>query len=140
MRQSNMLKLALNYTLFAIMATIVNFLTQEAVVTIYSGSLNLELAILTGTVSGLVTKYYLDKRYIFSHYSDTHAQDLQTFFIYSAMGVITTVIFWGFEYGFEYLFNDKTMRYIGGAIGLTIGYYVKYQLDKRFVFTTKAQP
>ncbi len=135
-----MLKLALNYTLFAIMATIVNFLTQEAVVTIYSGPLNLELAILTGTVSGLVTKYYLDKRYIFSHYSDTHAQDLQTFFIYSAMGVITTVIFWGFEYGFEYLFNDKTMRYIGGAIGLTIGYYVKYQLDKRFVFTTKAQP
>jgi len=140
MRQSNMLKLALNYTFFAIMATIVNFLTQEAVVTIYSGSLNLELAILAGTVSGLVTKYYLDKRYIFSHYSDTHTQDLQTFFIYSAMGVITTVIFWGFEYGFEYLFNDKTMRYIGGAIGLTIGYYVKYQLDKRFVFTTKAQP
>jgi len=26
------------------------------------------------------------------------------------------------------------MRYVGGVIGLAIGYYVKYQLDKRYVF------
>lgn len=26
------------------------------------------------------------------------------------------------------------MRYLGGAIGLTLGSYIKYNLDKRFVF------
>jgi hypothetical protein len=30
------------------------------------------------------------------------------------------------------------MRYLGGVIGLTIGYLAKYHLDKRFVF--KAEP
>jgi hypothetical protein len=26
------------------------------------------------------------------------------------------------------------MRYLGGIIGLSIGFYVKYQLDKKYVF------
>jgi hypothetical protein len=26
------------------------------------------------------------------------------------------------------------MRYLGGAVGLTLGSYIKYHLDKRFVF------
>ena len=26
------------------------------------------------------------------------------------------------------------MRYLGGVIGLMIGYIIKYQLDKRYVF------
>ena len=26
------------------------------------------------------------------------------------------------------------MRYVGGVIGLAIGYWAKYRLDKRFVF------
>jgi hypothetical protein len=30
------------------------------------------------------------------------------------------------------------MRYIGGVLGLSIGYYIKYQLDKRFVFVDKS--
>jgi len=29
------------------------------------------------------------------------------------------------------------MRYLGGAIGLTLGYVIKYRLDKRFVFVTR---
>ena len=50
------------------------------------------------------------------------------------MGLATTVIFWGFEFGFQYLFATKEMRYLGGALGLAIGYVAKYLLDKRFVF------
>ena len=42
------------------------------------------------------------------------------------MGLATTVIFWGFE--------TKEMRYLGGIIGLAIGYLTKYHLDKRYVF------
>jgi putative flippase GtrA len=44
--------------------------------------------------------------------------------------VITTFVFWGFDY----LFNSIPMRYLGAVIGLSIGYIIKYQLDKKFVF------
>ena len=30
------------------------------------------------------------------------------------------------------------MRYLGGVIGLAIGYLTKYHLDKRYVFRTEA--
>jgi hypothetical protein len=50
------------------------------------------------------------------------------------MGLATTFIFWGFEFGFQHLFETKEMRYLGGIIGLAIGYLTKYQLDKRYVF------
>ena len=43
-------------------------------------------------------------------------------------------IFWGLEFGFNWVFHTKEMRYLGGIIGLAIGYLIKYQLDKRFVF------
>jgi hypothetical protein len=28
---------------------------------------------------------------------------------------------------------------MGGVLGLSIGYYIKYQLDKRFVFVDKSE-
>ena len=46
----------------------------------------------------------------------------------------TTAIFWGFEYGFWLAFGTARMRYLGGVIGLVIGYVTKYHLDKHFVF------
>ena len=51
------------------------------------------------------------------------------------MGLGTTAIFWGFEFSFDYLFDLKEMRYFGAVMGLSIGYYLKYKLDKKFVFT-----
>jgi putative flippase GtrA len=53
------------------------------------------------------------------------------------MGLLTTVIFWGFEWAFQLLYETKEMRYLGGVIGLALGYLTKYQLDKRFVFRVK---
>jgi hypothetical protein len=50
------------------------------------------------------------------------------------MGIATTAIFWGFEFGFNHAFQSKEMRYLGGLIGLAIGYWTKYHLDKRYVF------
>jgi putative flippase GtrA len=66
--------------------------------------------------------------------------DLQTFILYTAMGVVTTLVFWGFEFGFNSAFQDKNMRYLGALIGLAIGYWAKYHLDKRFVFRIQAAP
>jgi len=43
--------------------------------------------------------------------------------------------FSGFEFGFEYLFHSKVLRYIGGTVGLAMGYWIRYQLDKRYAFT-----
>jgi len=55
-------------------------------------------------------------------------------FGYTLTGVVTTAIFWGFEFGFDQIFQSKDMRYLGGLIGLAIGYWTKYRLDKRYVF------
>ena len=51
------------------------------------------------------------------------------------MGIVTTMIFWGFEAGFWYVWRSDMMRVLGEVIGLAIGYVVKYELDRRFVFT-----
>ena len=56
------------------------------------------------------------------------------FFLYTCMGLVTTMIFWGTELSFEFLFHTRAMRYTGGLIGLVIGYIIKYHLDRHFVF------
>ena len=66
--------------------------------------------------------------------------DLQTFILYTGMGVVTTLLFWGFELGFNATFHDKSMRYVGALLGLGLGYWAKYHLDKRFVFRTQVAP
>ena len=83
---------------------------------------------------GLVVKYILDKRYIFRFRARDAAHDGKTFVLYTLMGLATTLIFWGFEFGFDHIFETKEMRYLGGIIGLAIGYLTKYHLDKRYVF------
>lgn len=111
-----------------------NFGGQESVIRLYQGSYAVTLSMFVGTGVGLLVKYVLDKRFIFRFKAQSTAHDTQTFLLYSLMGVATTVIFWGFEYAFDFIFQTKELRYLGGAIGLAIGYLVKYWLDKRFVF------
>ncbi len=107
---------------------------QDVVVRTYQGAYPVAVSVFAGTGIGLLVKYMLDKRYIFSFRARNLAHDGRTFVLYALMGVITTVIFWGFEFGFQYLFASKHMRYTGGIIGLAIGYWAKYYLDKRFIF------
>jgi putative flippase GtrA len=52
------------------------------------------------------------------------------------MGGVTTIIFWGFELSFYYFFESTLMKYVGGGLGLILGYISKYFLDKKFVFTS----
>jgi len=126
--------LALKYAIFAGISTLVNILSQDIVIRLYTGMLAMYASIAAGTLTGLLTKYMLDKKYIFDYRSRSLLDDGATFFLYSAMGLATTLIFWGMELGFEFLFGTKCLRYAGAVIGLTIGYMVKYRLDKRFVF------
>ena len=130
------MNLAVVYAFLAGIATLVNIGAQDLAVRLYSGAFSVPLSVAVGTLAGLVVKYVLDKRYIFRFQARDVAHDSQTFILYTAMGLATTVIFWGFEFGFDHLFASKEMRYLGGVIGLAIGYLSKYHLDKRFVFRT----
>ncbi len=95
------------------------------------------LSILVGTAAGLPIKYVLEKRHIFSFKADSLTHDGSIFVLYSLMGVVTTALFWGIEYAFHLVFITDAMRYLGGVIGLTLGYFIKYHLDKRFVFINR---
>jgi putative flippase GtrA len=130
-----MMKLTFWYSLYAVVATLANIGSQDITTRLYQGRFDITLSVLVGTAVGLLVKYVLDKKYIFKYRVANLAHDTRTFLLYISMGIITTLIFWGFEFTFEYLFETKTLRYLGGVIGLCIGYVVKYQLDKRYVFT-----
>jgi putative flippase GtrA len=126
--------IAVLYTLFAAFSTAINIGAQMASIWAYTGPYTVEVSILIGTAAGLPLRYLLEKRYIFAFKSNNIKHDGQLFVLYSFMGVFTTAIFWGVEYAFHLIFATDTMRYVGGVIGLAIGFYVKYQLDKKFVF------
>jgi hypothetical protein len=128
------MKLAILYTFFAIVATASNIGAQELMIKAYSGTFDIAISVAFGTGVGLVVKYVLDKRYIFRFCARNVVHDGQVFIMYTIMGLATTMIFWGFEFGFQHLFETKQMRYLGGVIGLAIGYMTKYYLDKRYVF------
>jgi putative flippase GtrA len=130
------MKLLTTYLLLALLATMTNIGVQDAAVRLYQGPYSLLLAMLAGTGAGLVLKYVLDKRFIFRFRAANLAHDGRTFMLYTAAGLLTTGIFWGFEFGFDQLFHDKAARYAGAVLGLAIGYFCKYRLDRRFVFRT----
>ena len=130
------------YAAFATIATFINIAVQAWVQIIlplnrhiwWFLDLGMWSSMIAGTLAGLAVKYYLDKRYIFAFTARNLVHDGQTFILYTAMGGVTTLIFWGFELGFKSMFFDPGMRYIGAMLGLAIGYWAKYKLDKRFVF------
>lgn len=126
--------IAARYALFAGIATVVNLGSQYLVNLWLHGAWGLYVGIGVGTATGLVTKYLLDKRWIFRFQSRSRTHELRTFVLYGLFSVVTTLIFWGFELGFDAIFGGGIAKYIGAAIGLTIGYVAKYWLDKRFTF------
>ncbi|MFP6556770.1 GtrA family protein [Paraburkholderia sp. B3] len=126
--------LATWYAIFALLSMAANLGSQKIVWRLYEGPFAIALAVCIGTGTGLIVKYALDKAWIFryEHRSVTHG--IQTFSRYVAMGLATTAIFWAMEFGSDALFHSETARLAGGALGLVLGYFAKYQLDKRFVF------
>lgn len=127
-------ELVLRYSGFAVIATVINLATQRLSLDFYAGDLGVPLAIFIGTVVGLIAKFYLDKRWIFYDMTSSASKNTRKFGLYTLMGVATTVIFWGMEYGFWVIWRTDLMRELGAIIGLSIGYVTKYHLDKRFVF------
>lgn len=128
-------ELILRYSGFAVLATLANLGAQRAVLTLGETPVLFALAVLAGTGVGLVVKYLLDKRWIFDDRSTGLAAHGRRFSLYTAMGLVTTAIFWATETAFWLIWQTHLAREIGAVLGLAVGYVVKYHLDRRFVFT-----
>ncbi len=129
--------LVIKYSLFAAISTLFNLLFQHFSFSLYIGFGSLYVAMFFGTLAGLITKYVLDKRYIFYHVPTGRADDAKKFTLYAFMGIFTTIIFWGTEIAFDAVFASPYAKYIGAVTGLSIGYIIKYFLDKKYVFVSK---
>lgn len=127
-------RIALIYASVSAVATLCNLLTQALSVWLYHGPHAIEASVLAGTAAGLPVKYVLEKRFVFLFRADGWGHDTRLFVLYGFMGVFTTAVFWGIEFAFHWIFGTDAMRYLGGAIGLTLGSWIKYHLDKRYVF------
>lgn len=87
-----------------------------------------------GTAGGLILKYILDKKFIFFAEKTTAVRDFTRFIIYTLFGLLTTLLFWSVEWAFIKLWAHQSSRYWGGVIGLSLGYFIKYKLDRKWVF------
>ncbi len=127
--------LVLRYAAFAVLATLANLATQRGVLILGEGGAVFAGAVAAGTLVGLVVKYLLDKRWIFFDGSSGVRAHGKRFTLYTAMGLVTTAIFWGTETAFWLIWQSDLMRETGAVLGLAVGYVIKYNLDRRFVFT-----
>jgi len=130
--------LAVRYALFAAIATGINVGVQALVSAAYHGLFQLWIALLCGTAAGIIPKYLLDKRWIFADPSAGVICHARKFTLYTATAVATTLSFWAIEFGFDSIGGREHWRYVGGVIGLAIGYWAKYHLDRQYVFGTRA--
>lgn len=126
--------IALVYALVSFLATVSNIVTQAIWVLKYKGAFSIELSLLAGTAVGFPIKYLVGKKHIFAFKTVSLGYDTSLFTLYALMGIFTRAIFWSVEFVFHFLFDNDVMHYLGGALGLAIGSFIKFRLDKRFVF------
>lgn len=130
----NKKQIIIRYFFFSLLASYINLFSQRIILAISETDIYYFLAIFAGTFLGLIVKYFLDKKWIFFDRVFGIKLGSKQFFKYSLMGVFSTLLFWGTESLFWFIWHTQHMREIGAIIGLTIGYITKYNLDKRFVF------
>ncbi|AMN46939.1 hypothetical protein ACG33_07480 [Steroidobacter denitrificans] len=133
-RLASSASLIVRYMLFALLATLANLASQWTCLGIYDGAHGLYPAILTGTAVGLIVKFWLDKRWIYSEAAADIRKTGAQFVLYTLTGIATTLLFWGTELLFDRLIGTQWSKYLGAMLGLAAGYTIKYRLDVRFVF------
>ena len=84
-----------------------------------------------GSAAGLFIKYSLDSIIVF----DGNTQiSLDTFLRYAFIGACITPIIWVVEVIFLNIFGTVFMRDVGALLGIALAYYIKFEMDKRYVF------
>ena len=125
-------KKIIKYILFAIFATIANLLTQRIILSFFQTTFFL-LAIFLGTLVGLIIKFFLDKTFIFFDKSKISKKLGKSLVFILQMGFFQQLFLGNRVYILDNLENRKHEE-IGAVIGLSIGYIIKYKLDKKYVF------
>ncbi|RPH00300.1 GtrA family protein [bacterium TMED221] len=131
------MSIGLKYILFAILAMTVNIFFQYLSFLLIDHKYELYIAILNGTILGMILKYYLDKNFIF-YYVKKEFNNKNIFLLYIFTSIFTTIIFWAIELWFSYYVNITYSEYLGALVGLTLGYSLKYILDKHLVFNNQS--
>ena len=127
--------LVLRYTAFAALASAANLGTQRVILSLGSAPLVFPAALGGGTAAGLFLKYLLDKRWIFRDPTHGFRAHGERFSRYTLMVLATTALFWGSETAFWVIWQRDDARELGALLGLGLGYFAKYHLDRRFVFS-----
>jgi len=131
------MSIGFKYILFAILATTVNIFFQYLSFLLIDHKYELYIAMLNGTILGMILKYYLDKNFIF-YYVKKEFNNKNIFLLYIFTSIFTTIIFWAIELWFSYYVNINYSEYLGALVGLTLGYSLKYLLDKQLVFNNQS--
>ena len=131
------MSIGFKYILFAILATTVNIFFQYLSFLLIEHKYELYIAMLNGTILGMILKYYLDKNFIF-YYVKKEFNNKNIFLLYIFTSIFTTIIFWAIELWFSYYVNITYSEYLGALVGLTLGYSLKYILDKHLVFNNQS--
>ena len=97
------------------------------------------LALLVGTGAGWISKYALDKHYVFRHRSNSNVELVGNMATHASVGVFTTLIFWTIESLFHFYVPIPGAMYVGAALGLAVCYVLRYQIDRLVVFRTATQ-
>jgi putative flippase GtrA len=87
--------------------------------------------VIFGSAFGLFFKYILDSSFVFDGRRQT---DLKTFLTYAFIGACITPIIWIVEVSFLNIFGTVFMRDVGALLGIALAYFIKYEMDKRYVF------
>lgn len=122
------------YIASAVVSVGANLLAQEAVVQGAPGA-PLMLAIVFGTGVGFLVKYEIDKRWTFRAKHEGYSTEVRRMSLSAVFSVLTTMIFWFFELLFHAIWGTAFAKYSGAVLGLAIGYFVKFLLDRKHVFT-----
>lgn len=131
------MSIGFKYILFAILATTVNIFFQYLSFLLIEHKYELYIAMLNGTILGMILKYYLDKNFIF-YYVKKEFNNKNIFLLYIFTSIFTTIVFWAIELWFSYYVNINYSEYLGALVGLTLGYSLKYLLDKQLVFNNQS--
>jgi len=126
--------IASTYALVSAAASAFNVVAQFLFLRHYAGAHRVALSILFGTLLSLPVKYALDKVFVFHRAGGPSSNVKGEFPLYVASAIVTTTVFWTVELIFHVIFGSAAMRYLGAAIGLAMGYTMKYQLDSKYVF------
>ena len=115
--------------MFALFAAPVNLIGQHISLNYHE---NLFLAVIVGSALALVFKYILDSSIVFD---GKKRSNLKTFLTYAFFGACITPIVWIVEVSFLNIFGTVFMRDIGALLGIALAYWIKYEMDKRYVFS-----